>query len=84
MVAVENRGSISTVLRKERQHGIAVLTWDADAETDARDLFLNQATPEGIADALTAEAAHLLPKGGQFAVITGSLSAGNQNQWIAI
>ncbi len=45
VVAVENKGSISTVLRKARQHGIAVLTWDADAEPDARDFFLNQATP---------------------------------------
>lgn len=82
VVAVENKGSISTVLRKARQHGIAVLTWDADAELDARDYFLNQATPEGIANALTDEAARLLPQGGQFAIITGALSAENQNEWI--
>ena len=83
VVAVENRGSISTVLRKAREHGIAVLTWDADAEVDARDYFLNQATPEGIANTLTDEAARLLPSGGQFAIITGALSAANQNEWIA-
>ena len=64
VVAVENKGSISTVLRKARQHGIAVLTWDSDAEPDSRDFFLNQATPEGIANTLTDEAAHLLPDGG--------------------
>jgi rhamnose transport system substrate-binding protein len=83
VVAVENRGSISTVLRKAREHGIAVLTWDADAEADARNYFLNQATPEGIANTLTDEAARLLPSGGQFAIITGALSAANQNEWIA-
>jgi ribose/xylose/arabinose/galactoside ABC-type transport system permease subunit/ABC-type sugar transport system substrate-binding protein len=83
VVAVENSGSISTVLRKARQHGIAVLTWDADAQPDARDYFLDQATPEGIADALTDEAERLLPDGGQFAIITGALSAENQNEWIA-
>ncbi len=82
VVAVENKGSISTVLRKARAHGIPVLTWDADAETDARDYFLNQATPEGIANALTDEAARLLPAGGDFAIITGALSAENQNEWI--
>ena len=53
--AVENKAGISTVLRKARQHGIRVLTWDADAEPDARDFFVNQATPEGIANTLTAE-----------------------------
>ncbi|WP_213804053.1 substrate-binding domain-containing protein [Granulicella sp. dw_53] len=83
VVAVENKGSISTVLRKARQHGISVLTWDADAEPDARDFFLNQATPEGIANTLTDEAARLMPAGGQFAIITGALSAENQNEWIA-
>ena len=82
VVAVENRGSISTVLRKARARGIPVLTWDADAQTDARDYFLNQATPEGIANALTDEAARLLPNGGQFAIVTGALSAENQNEWI--
>jgi rhamnose transport system substrate-binding protein len=82
VVAVANSGSMSTVLRKARQHGIPVLTWDSDAAPDARDFFLNQATPEGIAKTLTDEAERLLPRGGQFAIITGPLSAENQNEWI--
>jgi rhamnose transport system substrate-binding protein len=81
-VAVENRAGISTVLRKARERGIGVLTWDADAEPDARNYFVNQATPEGIANALTDEAARLLDGKGQFAIITGALSAANQNEWI--
>lgn len=82
VVAVSNKGSISTVLRKARAHGIPVMTWDSDAEPDARDYFLNQATPQGIANALTDEAARLLPHGGDFAIVTGPLSAENQNEWI--
>jgi rhamnose transport system substrate-binding protein len=82
-VAVENRGGISTVLRKARARGIPVLTWDADAEPDARDFFVNQATAEGIANALTDEASRLLHGRGEFAIITGALSAANQNEWIA-
>jgi rhamnose transport system substrate-binding protein len=82
-VAVENKAGISTVLRKAREHGIRVLTWDADAEPDARDYFVNQATPEGIANTLTDEAARLLSGKGEFAIVTGALSAANQNEWIA-
>ena len=82
-VAVENRAGISTVLRKARERGIKVLTWDADAEPDARDFFVNQATSEGIANTLTDEAARLLGGRGEFAIITGALSAANQNEWIA-
>ena len=82
-VAVENQAGISTVLRKARERGIKVLTWDADAEPDARDYFINQATAEGIGYALTDEAARLLNGKGEFAIITGALSAANQNQWIS-
>jgi rhamnose transport system permease protein len=82
-VAVENRAGISTVLRKARSRGIHVLTWDADAEPDARDFFVNQATAEGIGNALTDEAARLMANKGEFAVITGALTAANQNEWIA-
>jgi rhamnose transport system permease protein len=82
-VAVENRAGISTVLRKARERGIKVLTWDADAEPDARDFFVNQATAEGIGYTLTDEAARLLGGKGEFAILTGALSAANQNEWIA-
>jgi rhamnose transport system substrate-binding protein len=82
-VAVENRGGISSVLRKARERGIHVLTWDADAEPDAREYFINQATAEGIGNTLTDEAARLLGAKGRFAIITGALSAANQNEWIA-
>ena len=56
-VSVENEVAISTVLRKARQRGIKVVTWDADAQTDARDFFINQATPQGIGYTLVDEAA---------------------------
>jgi rhamnose transport system substrate-binding protein/rhamnose transport system permease protein len=82
-VAVENRAGISTVLRKARERGIRVLTWDADAEPDARDYFVNQATAEGIGNTLTDEASRLLNGKGEFAIVTGALSAANQNEWIS-
>jgi rhamnose transport system permease protein len=81
-VSVENQAGISTVLRKARERGIKVLTWDADAQKDARDFFINQATPQGIGYTLTDEAARILNGKGEFAIITASLSAANQNEWI--
>jgi rhamnose transport system permease protein len=81
-VSVENKEAISTALRKARGQGIKVVTWDADAEKDARDFFVNQATPEGIADILLEHAARMLGGKGSFAIITASLTAANQNEWI--
>jgi rhamnose transport system permease protein len=80
-VAVENRQGISTVLRKAMQRGIKVLTWDADAEPDARAFFVNQATPAGIGNALMDNAARVMGDEGEFAIITASLTASNMNEW---
>ena len=38
-VSVENKAGISTVLRKAREKGIKVITWDADAEKRMRAIF---------------------------------------------
>src|SRR5438132_2906110 len=80
-VAVENREGISTALRKAREKGIKVITWDSDASTDARDFLINQATPEGIGFTLMDEAATALGGKGEFAIITASLTAANMNEW---
>ena len=80
-VAVENREGISTALRKARERGIKVVTWDADAEPDARDFFVNQATPEGIGQTLMDDAARILGGKGEFAIITASLTAANMIEW---
>jgi rhamnose transport system permease protein len=82
-VSVENAPGISTVLRQARAQGIKVVTWDADAEPDARDYFINQATAQSIGFALTDEAARVLHNKGEFAIITGALSAANQNLWMS-
>jgi rhamnose transport system permease protein len=80
-VAVENREAISTVLRKARERGILVITWDSDAQPDARSFFVNQATPEGIGEALMDNAARILHNKGDFAIITASLTAANMIEW---
>jgi len=80
-VACENREGISTALRKARSKGIKVITYDADAQPEAREFFVNQATPEGIGFALMDEAARLCHNEGEFAIITASLTAANMIEW---
>src|SRR3954468_6149544 len=81
-VAVENKEGLSTALRKAQKQGIKVVTYDADSMPDARTYFVNQATPEGIGYGLVDEAARLLHSEGEFAVITASLTAANQREWM--
>ena len=79
--ACENRDGISTALRKARQKGIRVITYDADALPDSREFFVNQATPEGIGNTLMDECARLIGPQGEYAIITASLTAGNMIEW---
>lgn len=79
--ACENKEGISTALRKAKAKGIKVITYDADALPDARDFFVNQATPQGIGYALMDEAARLCGSEGEFAIITASLTAANMIEW---
>jgi len=81
-VSADNAAGVSTALRKAMADHIKVLTWDADAEPDARDFFVNQATAQGIGQALMDNAARVMEGRGKFAIITASLTAANQNEWM--
>jgi ABC-type sugar transport system substrate-binding protein len=79
--ACENREGISSALKKAREKGIHVITYDSDANPDARSFFVNQATPEGIGTALMDEAARQCGEEGEFAIITATLTAANMIEW---
>jgi len=81
-VAAENKEGISTALRKAQKAGTKVITYDADALPDARSFFVNQATPEGIGQGLMDEAARLMNNEGELAIITATLTAANQREWM--
>jgi len=80
-VACENREGISGALKKAQEKGIKVVTYDSDTTPDARSFFVNQATPQGIGEALMDEAARLTGEEGEFAIITATLTAANMNEW---
>src|SRR5690606_16922344 len=47
-VAPNDPDAITPVLQKARARGIKVITWDADAQPDARDFFVNQCTSASV------------------------------------
>ncbi len=79
--ACENKEGISTALKKAQAKGIKVVTYDSDANPDARAFFVNQATSQGIGYTLMDEAARLSGEEGEFAIITATLTAANMNEW---
>jgi rhamnose transport system substrate-binding protein len=79
--ACDHQEEISPVLREAQQRGIRVLTYDADADPNARTFFVNQATAESIGTALMDDAGRLCQGEGQYAMITANLTSANENEW---
>jgi ABC-type sugar transport system substrate-binding protein len=74
--------AIAPVLKKALDAGIHVVGYDADAQPDAREFFVNQATFEGIGQALADEMVKQVGEEAELAFVTSSLTAPNNNRWI--
>ncbi|HEY0791605.1 MAG TPA: substrate-binding domain-containing protein [Chthoniobacterales bacterium] len=75
--------AISPVLRKALKSGIHVIGYDAESQPDAREWFLQQCTPDGVAKALVDALVTEIGKEADFAIVTSSTTAAGQNAWIA-
>lgn len=74
---------LGPAMKAARAKGVHVVTWDADADPDTREFFVNQATPQQIGYGLVdAMAKDLGDPTGQVAIITARLTASNQNEWM--
>jgi rhamnose ABC transporter rhamnose-binding protein len=76
---------LAPAMKKARDRGVHVITWDADGLPDTREWFVNQATAQAIGYALADTMAKDLggdAAQGEVAIVTATLTAANQNSWI--
>lgn len=76
---------LGPALKRARAAGVRVITWDADAAPDTREFLVNQATPQEIGFALVDAMAKDIGGAdakGDVAIVTATLTAANQNEWI--
>lgn len=76
---------LAPAMKKARDKGIHVITFDADGKAGTREFFVNQATAKAIGNGLVKTmAADLGGKDakGDVAIVTATLTAANQNEWI--
>ncbi len=81
-VAPNDPNALAPTLEKARRRDIKVITYDADSVENSRNFFVNQATAQSIGYSLVDEMAAQIGESGDVAIITGSLTADNQNRWI--
>jgi rhamnose transport system substrate-binding protein len=84
VISANDKKAIGDALNEARDAGIKVVTYDSDTEPDYRDLFVNQATAEGIAKVQIDMIAEQIGDSGEIAILSASANATNQNAWIEL
>ncbi|MBL1065145.1 rhamnose ABC transporter substrate-binding protein [Streptomyces sp. 7-21] len=84
VTAANDPNAVCGALRSASQSGAAIVTFDSDASPDCRDVFVNQATPQAIAETQIAAIAEQIGGSGQIAILSATPNATNQNTWIEL
>src|SRR3954468_9676013 len=83
LFAANDPVAIAPVLKKALSKGIHVVGYDANAQPDAREWFVNQAQFNGIAKAMIDAMAKEAGEDKGFAIVTSTFTTPNQARWIA-
>ena len=84
-IAANDPNAVCPSLNQARSAGIKVVAFDSDAAKDCRDVFINQATTQGIGESLAKMALEQAgAAGGEIAILSATPNATNQNAWIAV
>lgn len=81
-VSPDDPAAVAPILTKAKAAGIKVLTYDSDSSKDTRDIFVDQVSAEALGRHIMDNVAKEIGGKGEFAILTASLTAANQNTWI--
>jgi rhamnose transport system substrate-binding protein len=82
VVSANDPQALCDSLNAARDAGTKVVTFDSDVDPTCRDLFINQATAEGIAKVQIDMIADQIGDSGEIAILSAAANATNQNAWI--
>jgi rhamnose transport system substrate-binding protein len=82
VISANDPDALCDAIDEARDAGTKVVTFDADTNEDCRDLFINQATAEGIAKVEVDIIAEQIGDTGEIAILSATANATNQNAWI--
>jgi rhamnose transport system substrate-binding protein len=84
-IAANDPNAVCPSLKQAKAAKIKIVGFDSDAAKDCRDVFINQATTQGIGESLVKMASEQAgPDGGEIAILSATPNATNQNSWIEV
>lgn len=84
VTSANDPNAICGALTSARQAGAKVVTFDSDTKPECRDVFVNQATAEGIAKNQVELISAQIGGAGKIAILSATPNATNQNAWIEL
>ena len=84
VIAANDPNAVCPSLNQARQAKIKIVSFDSDASKDCRDVFINQATTQGIGESLVKMASEQAGGSGEIAILSATPNATNQNAWIDV
>ena len=84
VISADDPKAICNAIGTAQSAGTKIVTFDSDTSPDCRDLFINQATAEGIAKVQVDEIAKQIGDSGEIAILSAAANATNQNAWIEL
>ncbi|WP_142973292.1 rhamnose ABC transporter substrate-binding protein [Enterococcus casseliflavus] len=82
-IAANDENALQPALKQAMDQGIAVTSFDSAVNQESRQAHVNQADPKAIAVAMMDAVLALAGGEGQFAILSATSTATNQNTWIA-
>jgi rhamnose transport system substrate-binding protein len=84
VISADDPSAPCDALKQAMSPGTKVVTFDSDTNPECRNVFVNQATADGIAKVEVDMIAKQIGDSGEIAILSASANATNQNSWIAL
>jgi rhamnose transport system substrate-binding protein len=82
-IAGNDANAVAPALKRAAQQGVKVVSYDSDVAPSARKLFFNQAKGDSLAEMMIESMGQMVGYQGDFAILSSTPTATNQNAWIA-
>ena len=81
-IAGNDANAVAPALKRAAQQGVKVVSYDLDVAQSARSLFFNQAKGDSLAEMMLESMGQMIGYEGDFAILSSTPTATNQNAWI--
>jgi rhamnose transport system substrate-binding protein len=82
-IAGNDANAVIPALKRANKQGVKTISYDSDISAAGRQVFVNQASGDSLAEMQLESMGQMIGYDGEIAILSSTPTAGNQNAWIA-